>query len=1069
MKSVRKIIKKRLPPYNFRSRKSAVKRVNSSTPKVNREVQASLSEEENCTLLCQLPYHPSSLEESTGVLNLSEESQPNQPRDQPRYSTAFSEPNQANHTNCEAVDISLDPNDDWSIAQPSSSNQIIPDGPREDSGSSSLEDFTPIDSRILRSGPRIALEVEETSEPSSEKPSSPIQDQETSTANKEEQLINSQILPYSEVADRINYKKQKHNKKIIRSESLSRSDFSYTQTDSEREYTEDSKEENIERLNSDTRRRREKQITETHNQNTELAAMDAATLRELQDQMNNLQTQMRLQHRVQQQTATALEQVPLPEIVNTRRPPPFHGYDSEDVNRWLDKVENYLKLRRIDLATPTAQAELVTSLAGPAEDFYYSLPIDRKATYVDLRDSLRERFANDNQSWIIWQAVSTRQQGEKESLDTYLSDLTNKFRRLIISDTEKMRYFVQGLRPEIRETVLLRQPKSFREAEEIARLTCAVKSAMISPVIDVPHQLSYSTGNTSNQVLLAKVEELRKKLEKYKQPTKTDVTLTSETSAKVSPPTNVAYLDGQPEVALLNDSPSCGSIRELHHLREKIEQLSHEWDAKLRILSETQPYGYYNDDRMARIAAFFEPRRETPVLIRKLHRIENKFQELSRRVDARFNGLIRKNFSNRDEPPRQRTREEQRSQKTRRGRPICYKCGRVGHLQYSCYNYNQPEEQYQDQEGNTNRSLETDQEANVSRPNREVTLAVTSEQQPQTLPNREQSSNRKRRELSQIVQSSNVLLLRERDADLKSSDLTTEGKIADQSVQLLVDTGACVSAIDQQFFTNIYGQFPPKMSEGSLTSVQTVSGDTVPVLGKITIPVLLNGLEYPCEFHVMQNLAYDAILGRNFLQDNGALIDLVNNTLSFEGATHPRKQSTNTTTVPVMGTFLPQLQNLEEKKTEATQGAPAPSPTSVESKLVHRSARDKEMIFHWPLLGLMFIILYLLTASCTPPTKDSAKPVIQSFVHKTPDFKVEDVQVADMSARQANCKEFDQSILHETEAERMALPKSGDTEKMLKSDYSSHLTVDQDLQKEDEKRDNLYDIIAPRGNEVPRY
>ena len=30
-----------------------------------------------------------------------------------------------------------------------------------------------------------------------------------------------------------------------------------------------------------------------------------------------------------------------------------------------------------------------------------------------------------------------------------------------------MRYFVQGLWPEIRETVLLSQPKSFREAEEI--------------------------------------------------------------------------------------------------------------------------------------------------------------------------------------------------------------------------------------------------------------------------------------------------------------------------------------------------------------------------------------------------------------------------------------------------------------------------------------------------------------------------------------------------------------------------------------------------------------------------
>lgn len=79
-------------------------------------------------------------------------------------------------------------------------------------------------------------------------------------------------------------------------------------------------------------------------------------------------------------------------------------------------------------------------------------------------------------------------------MDTYLTDLTNKFRRLSITDAEKMHYFVQGLRPEVRETVLLRQPKSFREAEEIARLTCAVKNTMGSPVVGVARQLSHPAG-----------------------------------------------------------------------------------------------------------------------------------------------------------------------------------------------------------------------------------------------------------------------------------------------------------------------------------------------------------------------------------------------------------------------------------------------------------------------------------------------------------------------------------------------------------------------------------------------
>lgn len=62
------------------------------------------------------------------------------------------------------------------------------------------------------------------------------------------------------------------------------------------------------------------------------------------------------------------------------------------------------------------------NLAGPAEDFCYYLSPDRKSTYAELRDSLRERFANDTQSWIIWQGATTRQQGAIEPLDAYLSD-----------------------------------------------------------------------------------------------------------------------------------------------------------------------------------------------------------------------------------------------------------------------------------------------------------------------------------------------------------------------------------------------------------------------------------------------------------------------------------------------------------------------------------------------------------------------------------------------------------------------------------------------------------------------
>ena len=168
------------------------------------------------------------------------------------------------------------------------------------------------------------------------------------------------------------------------------------------------------------------------------------------------------------------------------------------------------------------------------------------------------------------------------------------------------------------------------------------------------------------------------------------------------------------------------------------------------------------------------------------------------------------------------------------------------------------------------------------------------------------------------------------------------------------------------------------MNKGSLSSVQTVSGEKVPVLGKITIPLQLQGREYICEFHVMQNLAYGAILGRDFLQKNGALIDLVDSTLSFNGTAYVGDHA-STKTVSVMGTFLSHHIKLKETNAVASHVNVMPCPEILELKCVQRSEVSKLMSCHRLLILLMLIVLYVLTASCTSPTENNEKPVIQKL------------------------------------------------------------------------------------------
>ncbi|KAJ7378579.1 hypothetical protein OS493_022567, partial [Desmophyllum pertusum] len=610
--SVKKVLK--VPRYYLRNRSKPYIIVKASTPKVDSSIQCDLSEEENRELSKELPFVLS----YGDLIRPTNEGHPSglQSGNFPRSSTAYSTPDQANITDRDARDISIDQSREPSIVQPNSSVQQLSDGSREDSDDSFLADFQPIHSSHSQSDPRIALEVEDISGSEIGEPSHTVK-----PSAAQFPVINSPADLYTLVRNsprRINYKKSKQNKReslinFSSSEESKGEESEGNETGSEKEDSEDSEDENSRVSDEEFRAENERKDNEDRSTHSDSGStsMEAQMLKELQEQVATLQDQLKLQRHAQQKTTSALEQAPIPETSSTRRPPSFHGYDSEDVNRWLDKMENYLTLRRISLASPTALAELVMSLAGPAEDFYYSLLADQKATYAELRDSLRERFANDNQSWIVWQAVSTRQQGAIEPLDTYLTDLTNKFRRLNIADADKMRYFVQGLRPEIRKTSLVGPGTS---------------------------QASTKPSNTEDPKLLNILEQnnailaaMSGKLNNLEAP-----------EVSVSSPTNRVQVNRQAAVAAFNDSFSentgnaSGMRSEIYQLKEMIQTLGREMDSRLRDL-ELLENGTIDEDspqfrgiNTASIAAFSRAncnKKEAPELLKEIRRMENTFND----------------------------------------------------------------------------------------------------------------------------------------------------------------------------------------------------------------------------------------------------------------------------------------------------------------------------------------------------------------------------------------------------------------------------------------------------------
>jgi hypothetical protein len=89
--------------------------------------------------------------------------------------------------------------------------------------------------------------------------------------------------------------------------------------------------------------------------------------------------------------------------------------------------------------------------------------------------ALKDQFSNPACIWLWQQQLSARKQAETEPLAAdYASDIRCLCKRLDLSDGEGMQHFIQGLRPNLKSHVILGQPKSLAEAENLANLKEAV-------------------------------------------------------------------------------------------------------------------------------------------------------------------------------------------------------------------------------------------------------------------------------------------------------------------------------------------------------------------------------------------------------------------------------------------------------------------------------------------------------------------------------------------------------------------------------------------------------------------
>ena len=107
-------------------------------------------------------------------------------------------------------------------------------------------------------------------------------------------------------------------------------------------------------------------------------------------------------------------------------------------------------------------------------------------------------------------------------------------------------------------------------------------------------------------------------------------------------------------------------------------------------------------------------------------------------------------------------------------------------------------------------------------------------------------------------------------AAARSSATTVQGRVGDTEVEVMLDSGASVSLVREDTATRLLGSQP--VSEASV-HVISATGEPIPVLGLVILPVQVRPIEVDHPLVVVQSLITPVILGINFLQAHGLILD----------------------------------------------------------------------------------------------------------------------------------------------------------------------------------------------------
>ena len=133
--------------------------------------------------------------------------------------------------------------------------------------------------------------------------------------------------------------------------------------------------------------------------------------------------------------------------------------------RQLDQAAIFYKL------TDSQKAEVLPLLlTGNANVWFSASSHFTGKTYNQLCEELIKQFHSQSDIWLLRQQLLNKKQTENESVAQFATEIRRLCQRLDVPGEQSIYHFLNGLRPELKNYVILQRPKTFAEAETHAKL-----------------------------------------------------------------------------------------------------------------------------------------------------------------------------------------------------------------------------------------------------------------------------------------------------------------------------------------------------------------------------------------------------------------------------------------------------------------------------------------------------------------------------------------------------------------------------------------------------------------------